>query len=245
MKSAKQLLLASRPFSWINTCLPFLALALDSSPRSLPAVIVGGVYFLFTYNLLLYGVNDLYDYESDRLNPRKGGVEGGLLPPQTAGRLWLVVALTNLPLLALLAWLAGPVPLLAVVITAGVALAYSMPPLRTKLIPGLDSITSSLHFVLPCLCGGLIAGLSLPDLPWRILAAFFLWGMASQALGAIQDMEFDRQAGLSSVATAMGAPRTALFSALAYLAAAILISVGGGLQLFASIVLFPYIGLSL
>ena len=40
---------------------------------------LGCVWFLVPYNLLMYGINDVFDYESDLRNPRKGGVEGALV----------------------------------------------------------------------------------------------------------------------------------------------------------------------
>ena len=83
---ARELLAASRPFSWINTALPFVAAAFAASGRLDAAVLVGLLYFLFPYNLLMYGVNDLYDYESDIRNPRKASLEGALVPP-TSGSL--------------------------------------------------------------------------------------------------------------------------------------------------------------
>jgi 4-hydroxybenzoate polyprenyltransferase len=30
----------------------------------------------------MYGINDVFDYESDLRNPRKGGIEGALLDPK-------------------------------------------------------------------------------------------------------------------------------------------------------------------
>ena len=38
--------------------------------------------FTLRYNLTLYGINDVCDHQSDRLDPRKNSVEGGLLPPR-------------------------------------------------------------------------------------------------------------------------------------------------------------------
>jgi lycopene elongase/hydratase (flavuxanthin-forming) len=231
---------ASRPFSWINTTLPFLALAWAVHRGIDLSIALGVLYFLAPYNLLLYGVNDLYDYESDRLNPRKGGaIEGGLMSPKRTRVLWTAIALTNLPLLIALGILAGRPVTVVLAITVAAALAYSVPPVRTKVVPGLDSITSSLHFVLPCICGGLVAGASLPSLPWRVLTAFFLWGVASQALGAIQDERYDRVAGIGSIAVSLGALRTALFSALCYaLALALIGSLGAVVPAFA---LLPYV----
>jgi 4-hydroxybenzoate polyprenyltransferase/GT2 family glycosyltransferase len=236
------ILRASRPFSWINTALPFLAMAWAVHRSLTPAIVLGTLYFLAPYNLLLYGVNDIFDYASDRLNPRKGGaIEGGLVGPSLAGRLWLAVAVSNIPFLLILGRLAGGMAAAALAVTVLVALAYSMPPLRTKVIAFLDSATSSLHFVLPAVCGGLIAGASLSSLPWRLLAAFFLWGMASHALGAIQDVGYDREAGIGSIAVALGARTTAWFSLAAYSAAVLLVASWGGAALVAAVALLPYV----
>ena len=43
---------------------------------------------------------------------------------------------------------------------------------------------------------------------WACLIAFMLWGAASQAFGAVQDVVADREAGIGSIATAFGAQRT-------------------------------------
>jgi 4-hydroxybenzoate polyprenyltransferase len=239
--TVRELLAASRPFSWINTCLPFLATAIAAGNRASWAVFFAGLYFLLPFNLLMYGVNDLYDYESDRRNPRKGGMEGAVLPPEVRRRTWLAVAVTNLPLLVAVAWLAGPVAGAALGLTACTALAYSVPPLRTKEIPGLDSVTSALHFTLPAACGGLVAGAAPDALPWRFLAAFFLWGIASQALGAIQDVEYDRQAGVRSIATALGPRRTAGVCTAAYAGAVAIVASAGGAALLAAAALVPYV----
>ena len=77
-----QLFWSSRPISWINTAFPFAA-AYFFATRSLDLnLLVGTLFFLIPYNLLMYGVNDVFDYESDLRNPRKGGIEGALLHPK-------------------------------------------------------------------------------------------------------------------------------------------------------------------
>jgi 1,4-dihydroxy-2-naphthoate octaprenyltransferase len=73
------ILKASRPVSWINTAFPFAA-GYFMATREVDAVlIVGTLFFLVPYNLLMYGVNDVFDYESDLRNPRKGGIEGDVI----------------------------------------------------------------------------------------------------------------------------------------------------------------------
>jgi len=87
-------------------------------------------------------------------------------------------------------------------------LAYSVPGLRFKERPVLDSITSSTHFVSPAVYGLAVAGaVATPQLV-ALLAAFFCWGMASHAFGAVQDVVPDREAGIASIATAFGARAT-------------------------------------
>lgn len=241
---ASELLRVSRPFSWINTVLPFLAVGLWVQHRITAGLILGALFFSLPYNLLLYGVNDLYDYESDWRNPRKGGViEGGLLPPGHARLLWLAIAVLTLPLLAAIAWL-SPLSGAAVTLTAAVALAYSLPPLRFKEIPGLDALVASLAFVLPAACGAIIAGATPVHFPWLYLAAFLVWGLASQALGAIQDVRYDRSAHIQSIAAVLGERTTALLATAGYLVAAGLVASAGGPAVVAAAALVPYAALS-
>ena len=63
-----------------------------------------------------------------------------------------------------------------------------MKGLRFKEKPFLDSVTSSTHFVSPAVYGLVLAGAEFTTALWLILAAFFLWGIASHAFGAVQDV---------------------------------------------------------
>ena len=87
--------------------------------------------------------------------------------------------------------------------------AYSAPGLRFKERPFLDSITSSTHFVSPAVYGLALAGADVrrPSSS-ALLVAFFLWGMATHAFGAVQDIVADREGGIGSVATVRGARAT-------------------------------------
>src|SRR5690606_25128109 len=98
----RQLLGSSRPLSWINTAYPFAAAYLLAGGSSTIELVIGSLYFLIPYNLLMYGINDVFDYESDLRNPRKGGVEGIVLNRRWH-RLTLVTAVaSNLPFLVAL-----------------------------------------------------------------------------------------------------------------------------------------------
>lgn len=222
----------SRPISWPNTSYPFLVgyLLAFSGPFStleIATLVIGTLYFIGPYNLLMYGVNDVYDYESDILNPRKGGVEGMKEERAFHPTILKAVVLTNAPFLLYLFtvsdWPARAV--LALVVFA--AIAYSLKGLRFKEIPILDSITSSLHFVGPLLFALSLTSFAPEALPWVI--AFFLWGMASHAFGAVQDIIPDRQGKLHSIATALGARTTVWVSVILYSVATITAATQGGI----------------
>lgn len=203
-------LAASRPLSWVNTAFPFAAAYLLSAGQWDTFVIVGIVFFLFPYNLLMYGVNDVFDYPSDVLNPRKGGVEGSLMPPSVQRFVLWVAYLLAIAGTAVLVWQGPDLPWswLVLGLSLFAVLAYSVPPMRTKERPVLDSITSSTHFVSPAVYG-LVAGGAVWN--WELillLVAYFAWGMAAHAFGAVQDVIPDREGGLQSIATRFGAGAT-------------------------------------
>lgn len=236
-----ELLTTSRPLSWINTAFPFAAAYLLVAGEVDAALVIGTIFFLIPYNFAMYGVNDVFDYASDVANPRKGGVEGALLDPRRH-RLVLIAALCQcLPFVAALVILGRPIswPVLAVSLFAVVA--YSAPPFRFKEIPVLDSVTSSVHFVSPALYGIFLAG-GLPDLrSGTILIAFFLWGMASHAFGAVQDVVPDREAGIASIATALGAARTVRLALGLWTAVALLMLTTGAPAAWAAVLAIPYL----
>jgi 4-hydroxybenzoate polyprenyltransferase len=213
----RTLLVSSRPLSWVNTAYPFAAAYLLTTGRIDPPWILGTLYFLVPYNLAMYGINDVFDYESDLRNPRKGGVEGAVLH-RTMHRATLVAVLaTNIPFLLLLTVLGGTASGLVLAISLFAVIAYSAPRLRFKERPFLDSATSSTHFVSPAVFGLALAGAQPTPGLVALCAAFFLWGMASHAFGAVQDIQADREAGIGSIATVLGARATVRLAAGAYL----------------------------
>lgn len=233
MSTVKMLFAASRPLSWINTAYPF-ALVLWLLTRQVDAtLVVGTLFFLIPYNLAMYGINDVFDHESDLLNPRKGGVEGALVPRRQHRTVLVAVVVTTVPWAVALAVLAGPAAAVVLAVVLFAVVAYSAPHLRFKEIPFLDSATSATHFLGPALVGLAAAApsTSTPLASREVVAplvAFFLWGMASQAFGAVQDVIPDREAGLGSVATQIGARATVRVAAAGYVLAALLLLLAGG-----------------
>ncbi|GAB2514125.1 prenyltransferase [Corynebacterium atrinae] len=214
---------ASRPISWVNTAFPF-GLAYLLAGGGLDWLFwVGVLFFLIPYNIAMYGINDVFDHESDIRNPRKGGVEGAVLPKSMHAPLLWASALTTVPFLIALYAAGTWTSALWLTVAMAAVIAYSAPPMRFKERPVLDSVTSSAHFVTPAIVGATITGGEAGTHFWFAAGAFFLWGMASHALGAVQDVKADREGGLSSIATAFGARLTTRLAAGAYLLAALLV----------------------
>ena len=204
------LLVASRPLSWINTAYPFAAVYLLTTGTVDVALVVGTLFFLVPYNLAMYGVNDVFDYESDLANPRKGGAEGAKLTPALHRATLVAAAALAIPFIVALVVLGShrPMSWLVLAVSLFAVLAYSVRGLRFKEIPVLDSITSSTHFVSPALYALALAGTTITPPIIITMVAFFCWGMASHAFGAVQDIVPDRDAGIGSVATVFGAAAT-------------------------------------
>ena len=244
LHTISQVLLSSRPISWINTAFPFAAAYLLTSGVVDALLVVGTLFFLIPYNLLMYGVNDVFDYESDLRNPRKGGTEGALLEPGLHRVVVWTGIVTAAPLLAAMLWLGGtghPWSWVVLAVSLFAVFAYSVPGLRFKERPVLDSITSSTHFVSPAVYGLAVAGAVPTSQLVAVVAAFFCWGMASHAFGAVQDVVPDREGGIASIATAFGARPTVRIALGLWLVAGLLMLVTEWPGPLASLLVLPYL----
>lgn len=218
----KNLFVTSRPVSWVNTAYPFAAAYFLASGRVDWIFVLGTLFFLIPYNLLMYGINDVFDYESDLLNARKGGVEGAVLDRSHHSLVLWASVLLPLPFVLVLAFQGGVAANAVLAVSLFAVVAYSAPGMRFKERPFLDSLTSSTHFVSPAVYGLALAQADFTAGTWAVLLAFFLWGAASHALGAVQDIVPDRDGGIASIGTVLGARFTVGFACAAYACAGVL-----------------------
>lgn len=229
MNKLKILFNTSRPISWVNTAYPFALGYLMMGGAFDWRLIVGTLFFLIPYNLAMYGINDVFDYESDIRNPRKGGVEGAVTAKKYHPLIIWASVLLSAPFVVALLLAGTGLSALTLGVVLFFVVAYSAKGLRFKEIPLLDSVTSSIHFVGPLVYAYSLVGAT--PAGWVAAAAFFAWGIASQAFGAVQDIVPDRQAGIRSIATVLGGAWTTRFAAIMYLAAVLLVASLGGLAL--------------
>jgi len=239
--TVRQLLLASRPVSWVNTAYPFAAAYLLTAREIDIVLIMGAVFFLIPYNLAMYGINDVFDYESDLRNPRKGGAHGSILDRRFHRVTLWAAGLSCLPFIVFLVVVGSPASWLVLAASLFFVVFYSAPPLRLKERPFADSVTSSIHFFSPA-----VYGLVLASAVWTwplvaIIVAFGLWGVASHAFGAVQDIVADREGGIASIATVLGARTTVRLALACYAASGLVMLASSWPGPLAGVLAVPYL----
>ncbi len=238
LSKLKSLALISRPISWLNTAFPFGAAYLVTGGSLDPVFWSGVFYFLIPYNLLMYGINDVFDYDSDMLNPRKGGIEGAK-EQKSMHPLIIISSITlNLPFLVYLLMSGSLLTNTILALVVFLVIAYSIKGLRFKEVPILDSATSSLHFVGPMVYAMSITGFEATY--WPYVIAFFVWGAASHAFGAVQDVIPDREGKLASIATIFGARTTTRLVFVLYIVASATLALQGALVALVGLVSLSY-----
>lgn len=220
MLSFKDILRTSRPLLWLNTSVLWVLglLVLEKPPTWADLLMI--LYFTLPFNLWLHGINDIYDFESDLLNQRKGSDEGALLPPSLHKPLLRSIIIWNLPFWLIALWQGTPLASGLITLFLFLGWAYSAPPIRGKSRPVLDSLINT-AYLMPYLIA--LAWHHAPPEIWQgslpAIIAFCTWSIASHAFTAIQDIEADRAGGISTIATFLGAQRSASLALLFYLLA--------------------------
>mgnify|MGYP002760938432 FL=1 len=213
----RYLLILSRPRFWFYLAGPVVvgvAAAAETVPDLfLPVGFALFGYFLLPANVLLYGVNDIFDAEIDTENPKKTEREarwqGGpaVIASVVASGL-LAVPLFAIASTAAWPWIAGFLLL---------AVEYSAPPARFKTTPLLDSLSNGLYILPGIAAYAAVAGTQPPAMA---VVGAWLWTMGMHTFSAIPDIDPDRRAGIRTTATWLGKRRTYGYVAACWLAAA-------------------------
>lgn len=209
----------SRPRFWLYVFGPYIVglAAVAASPDDFVSTgsLIFGLYFLLPANLLIYGVNDIFDFETDSVNPKKAGYET-LVRPETHRSLWIWIAILNLPFIAWAIFLA-PRVLPSLLVFLFLSIFYSAPPIRAKQVPYVDSLFNTLYVFPAALAYQLVTG-EFP--PLNVIVAGGLWTAAMHAFSAVPDIDADRTAGIDTIATRLGPAGTHIFCIGCYIGAA-------------------------
>jgi 4-hydroxybenzoate polyprenyltransferase len=203
-----RLLHISRPVLWINTLGPAtigMWLAGDLwTWEALPVLL----WLTLPFNLLIYGVNDVFDQETDARNPRKGTLEGARIDRSEVRLIALGVVLSNAPFLV---YFVLVLPLSAVawmLLYALVFVGYSAPPARFKARPYLDSLSNA-AYAFPLVFLPLALG---KGPVWAAATGLMAWSAAKHTFDAVQDVDEDRKVGITTTAVRLGPGGVVLWS---------------------------------
>ncbi len=203
-----RLLYISRPVLWINTVGPALVGMWLTGDlwrwEALPLLI----WLTLPFNLLIYGVNDVFDQETDAKNPRKGSLEGAKILPEEVLPIWRGVLLTNVPFLIYFVSVMPYRAALWILLYAVLFVGYSAPPLRFKARPYLDSLSNA-AYAFPLVFVPL--ALESPVV-WPAALGLMAWSAAKHTFDASQDVDEDRRVGIKTTAVRLSIKGVVLWS---------------------------------
>jgi 4-hydroxybenzoate polyprenyltransferase len=197
------LIQVSRPIIW--PVLPLVyALGINASHAEWTAAAIAQMALLtFPMNLIGCGLNDIYDYESDRRSTRRRAVWGALVKHDDRPFIWQACIAMMPPVIFGACITRNWDNMVATVTLVLGAWLYSVPPVRLKERPPLDSISNGLgYFLLP-----FVMGYSLEANPREMPLRYYLLGLSVcgiHALATAADYEADRTAGHKTLAVVFG-----------------------------------------
>lgn len=206
----RRLVEISRPVLWVNTIgTTVIAMWLSGylwTWEILPILI----WVTFPFNLLIYGINDIFDRETDDPNARKGGYGGAKIVDGEVRSIAWGVALTNIPFLVYFV-VTLPWPAWAWMLAYAFSFwQYSSTPLRFKGRPVWDSISNT-DYAYPLV----FVPFALGEQPvWAAAIGLMAWSMAKHVYDAIQDIDEDADAGIKTTAVAFGTKGALTWSAV-------------------------------
>jgi 4-hydroxybenzoate polyprenyltransferase len=247
MEKFKWFIQLSRPRFWPYLFGPYIvgiAAAynqLDFNVINVGSLVLAGLFFLFPANLFIYGVNDLFDYETDKNNPKKKSYET-LIAPKNRKFFISVLSVILVPFIAALSFsfVANDsyISVWSLILFLFFGAGYSAPPIRAKTKPFLDSFFNILY-IFPGFIGYSIMINSWPSI--QIILAATAWVMAMHAFSAVPDIKSDKKAKISTIATVLDKNLTIILCEALYIASAALTY--SYLGIFSFIAGFVYIAL--
>lgn len=192
----------SRPGLWFQTLWLYLVPLAGRVELDSPAFWLGLLYVTWPLNVMVYGWNDMVDFEVDQENPRKDswlfgarGTRAQLdgLPP--------VMVAAQLPFLAAFVWLGGwkMAALMVGVVAVNATYNARIGGLRGR--PPFDLVNPLGYLLVLQIAVGLNG---VPNLPWQALVYLGLFVMHAQLMGEVMDFYPDRDAGRETTCTVLG-----------------------------------------
>ena len=166
------------------------------------------LWLTLPFNLLIYGVNDVFDQETDARNPRKGTLEGAKIDRSEVRPIALNVIVSNVPFLIYFTMFLPPSAVAWMLLYALLFVGYSVPPARFKARPYLDSLSNA-AYAFPLV----FVPLGFGEGPvWPAAMGLMAWSAAKHTFDAVQDVDEDRKVGITTTAVRLGPDGVVLWS---------------------------------
>ena len=208
----------SRPIVW--PVLPLVyAVGVNAAGGDWSAIVIAQLVTLtFPMNLIGCGLNDIYDYESDRRSVRRRAVWGAVVSSDERPFVFHA-CVAMIPIVILAACLTrNRDNFVATISLVVVAWTYSVPPYRLKERPPLDSVANGLGYFLFPLMMGYSLSADTREMPLRYyLLALCVAGI--HALATAADYDADRAAGHRTLAVVFGKRIAAALASAAFFTA--------------------------
>lgn len=209
------LIQVSRPIIW--PVLPLIYLfGLNAAHVPLSsAAVIQTLLLALPMNLFGCGLNDIFDFDSDRRSGRRRKIWGAVVRPEDRTLVWWGCCAMVPLIVAGSLYTRNPLNVAATIALLLTAWAYSVPPLRLKERPPLDSLSNGLgYFLLP-----FAMGYSFNANPLAMPLRYYLLALAVcgiHALATAADFDADRAAGHRTFAVAFGRRAAAAFALITF-----------------------------
>ena len=207
---------AARPGFWLTAIWFYLVPVGGRTVLNHAEFWLGLFYVSFPLGMLIYGWNDVVDFEVDRFNPRKGTyLFGARGTAERLARLPWQIAFVQIPFAILFTLLLGPKALAWFAVLIVVTALYNCPPFAFKGRPGFDLLNQAGYLLVFVLASWLN---HVSQVPWFTFLFGAMFAMHSPLFGQLMDVGPDRTAGRRTLAGVLRA-RAAKWLLTAFLAA--------------------------
>jgi 4-hydroxybenzoate polyprenyltransferase len=198
------------------------------------------IYFFFFANVFIYGVNDYWDGETDKNNPKKDEKEHRIIDEEKKKLLNVIYLVTGISLVLMIFQTNLERILFAMFLL--LAYFYSAPPLRFKERPFLDFSSNYLYIMPGIFAYSMIRG-SLPSL--IILTGAYFHISAMHIFSAILDIKYDREAGINTTPVFIGKKPALILTLVFWLILSVIVITLADFRLLSFLVLlypiFPFL----
>ncbi len=210
----KNALIISRPMAWTWTVGLYLV-GMGGFINLTWLTILELLFMTLPINFVIYGINDIYDQKTDIINASRTSSRRKVLRKLEIKHIKIIALIFSIGFIAISALSKSLEHILLSALFILVAYAYSMPPVRFKEMPFLDTVFGGASYLFSAIIA-FTSHSSLSTIP-LVTILYALPLMAAHAIFAIKDIAYDLKAKVKTTASYLGKNKTFLFVIILYI----------------------------